>query len=197
MGARSAVATGRDTRDLAVIVPAAARGDAAAWRVLTDEFTGLLWAVARSYRLNDADAADVVQNTWLRLLNSLDRIERPRGLPLWLKTTATREALMVFRRREVSTDMADARMYYSSDLEPDLDVLLLEDERDAQLWTCFRQLSERDQRLLRLLMASNSPIYAEVGVALDMPIGSIGPTRMRALGRLRKLLVASEYPFEE
>ena len=38
------------------------------------------------------------------------------------------------------------------------------------------------------LMATSPPSYAEVSAAMDLPIGSIGPTRGRCLGRLRELV---------
>jgi DNA-directed RNA polymerase specialized sigma24 family protein len=37
-------------------------------------------------------------------------------------------------------------------------------------------------------MADPRPPYEEIAAALDMPIGSIGPTRQRALVRLRREL---------
>jgi RNA polymerase sigma factor (sigma-70 family) len=196
MGAEMVEATRRPFGDLDVLVPAAARGDAEAWTSLTERFTSLVWAVARSYRLNESDAADVVQNTWLRLLDNVTRIQHPAALPKWLKTTASREALAVLRRRDVVTDMTDPRMDHPDEGQPSLDALLLDDERDAHLWSCFRQLSERDQRLLRVLMVSDVTAYADVALVLDMPVGSIGPTRMRALAKLRQLLVASGYVFD-
>ena len=39
--------------------------------------------------------------------------------------------------------------------------------------------------LLRVLAADPAPSYEEVGAALEMPVGSIGPTRARCLGQLR------------
>ena len=47
--------------------------------------------------------------------------------------------------------------------------------------TAFGRLGDRCQCLLRLLMADPPPSYDEMAAALDMPVGSIGPTR----GRLR------------
>jgi DNA-directed RNA polymerase specialized sigma24 family protein len=77
-----------------------------------------------------------------------------------------------------------------------LDAALLEDERDVQLWDCFGRLSERCQRLLRVLMACDRPNYTEVSASLGMPIGSIGPTRMRCLSTLRSLVADTGYAFE-
>jgi DNA-directed RNA polymerase specialized sigma24 family protein len=47
----------------------------------------------------------------------------------------------------------------------------------------------RDRVLLRLLTSSDAPSYEEIALALNMPIGSIGPTRARALERLRRGLL--------
>jgi RNA polymerase sigma factor (sigma-70 family) len=184
--------------DLSVLLRAASEGDSEAWNAITDRFTNLLWFVARSYRLSHDDAADAVQNTWLRLLENLTKIDHPEALPGWLATTARREALGVVRRRgrEVLTRDEDIGVGAVDLQASELDSALLEDERDAQLWACFSQLSERCQQLLRVLMAVDRPMYAEVAEAFDMPIGSIGPTRMRCLERLRRLVVESEYSFD-
>ena len=61
-------------------------------------------------------------------------------------------------------------------------------ERDTELWASFSRLPTRDQALLRLLAVDPSPSYQEISAALGMPIGSIGPTRARALERLRREL---------
>ena len=47
-------------------------------------------------------------------------------------------------------------------------------------------------RSLSLLVEDPAPSYEEIGKALAMPIGSIGPTRGRALRRLRRGLELGE-----
>ena len=42
-------------------------GDERAWDEVVDRFAGLVWSVARSYRLSSAATDDVVQTVWLRL----------------------------------------------------------------------------------------------------------------------------------
>jgi DNA-directed RNA polymerase specialized sigma24 family protein len=59
-------------------------------------------------------------------------------------------------------------------------------ERDAALWQAFAALRPRHQALLRMLVADPKPSYAEIGAALGMPVGSIGPTSARALTALRR-----------
>lgn len=172
--------------DLTDLLRRAESGDQDAWNALVSRFENLLWSVARSYRLGDADAADVVQLTWLRLLENLGRIQDPERLAGWLATTARRECLRVLRRaaREVP-DEVDATLVDLSSPSPDGALLL--QERDAALWRCFLLLPERCQQLLRVLMAAEPATYDEVSAALGMPRGGIGPTRRRCLDKLREL----------
>ena len=175
-----------DADSVTDLVRRATGGEQNAWNALVDRYENLLWSVGRAHRLDTADAADVVQTTWLRLLENLDRIEDPERLAGWLVTTSRRECLRLLRRagREV---LDDAMVDVIDELSPALDTALLEQERDAALWQCFSLLSERCQRLLRILMAAEPPAYVEVSAALGMPVGAIGPTRMRCLDKLRAL----------
>jgi RNA polymerase sigma factor (sigma-70 family) len=179
---------------IAGIVGRAARGDRVAFADLVEEFQGLLWAIARGHRLSEADAADVVQTTWLRLLQNLERIEDPSRVGAWLATTARRECLRKLRScaREIPSEEPPEP---SPGQAQPIDGRLLEAERDAALWSGFGRLGSRDQMLLRMLVADPQPSYEEIGAALDMPIGSIGPTRARALERLRRELERGEALF--
>ena len=66
---------------------------------------------------------------------------------------------------------------------------LVRSERHAALARALRRLPTRDQELLTLLCAAAPPSYREISRRLAMPIGSIGPTRQRALARLREELL--------
>lgn len=174
------------------LLEAAAAGDSLAWDSLVSRFTGLLWGTARAHRLSTADAADVVQTTWLRLVENLGRIQDPERLGGWLATTARRECLVVLKKSRREPPVGDERWL---DTVPDqrsaVDGALLVDERDSALWRVFDELPDRCRRLLRVLLADPAPSYAEVAEALDLPIGSIGPTRQRCLSSLRRLAVES------
>ena len=199
------VALSDDSTTLSRLVGRAEGGDKAAWDEIVERFTGLLWSVSRSFRLSEDEATDVVQTTWLRLVENLSRIDDPERLAGWLATTARHECLRVLRRtgREdvgwsdttVPTVLDDTALGRADRSETDLDLRLLTDERDVQLWQCFSRLSDRCQQLLRVLTATEAHAYAEVSAALGLPIGSIGPTRMRCLTRLRRLVTQAEYDF--
>lgn len=184
---RRSAAERRDAADVTRIVRAAAAGDHGAWNALVDEFGGLVFAVARAHRLSDADAADVAGATWLRLVEHLDRLREADRVGAWLATTARRESLRVLRNGQRQVPSGDDLGEQWHD-EPDAGADLIVEERDAVLRRAFGRLSHRDQALLRLLTADPAPSYEEISAALEMPIGSIGPTRARALERLRREL---------
>ncbi len=175
--------------EVAGLVTAARAGDPAAWNALVDRYNRLVWSVARSFRLSDADAADAVQLTWMRLVENLDRISEPERLASWLGTTARRECLQHLRRAgRVRTDPGGEILEAVADPAPPVDAALLEDERDRALWQAMGMLGEKCQQLLRVLMASPPPPYSAVAAALDMPMGSIGPARQRCLAQLKKII---------
>ncbi len=185
-----------DPDEVGGLVRSAAAGDGAAWTALVEQFSGLVWAVTRGYRLGPADAADVSQTTWLRLAEHLDRISSPERVGAWLATTARRESLRISRAGARTVPVDDttlAGLGHADHHTPEQAVLdaeqaMLDSQRAQQVWRAFRGLSARCQQLLRVLMATPPPSYAEVAAALGMPVGSIGPSRARCLDRLRLML---------
>lgn len=184
--------TGQDPTD-ASLVRRAADGDSSAWNLLVARHAGRMWAVARSFRLGDADAADVVQTAWLRLTENLDRLHDGDAVGAWLVTTARRECLRLVRERAHATSDVGATDDVAAEVADDAptpDRLVVQADQAARLRAAFHRLPADDQQLLGLLSASPRPSYREVAATLSMPIGSIGPTRARALGRLRQELLA-------
>ncbi|HEX2075307.1 MAG TPA: sigma-70 family RNA polymerase sigma factor [Geodermatophilus sp.] len=175
------------------LVRRAAEGDHAAWTAVVEQYGALLWSVVRGFRLADAQAADAVQTTWLRLLENLDAIREPERLAGWLRTTARRACLESIRRtgRERPSDPheRDPGVDRPSD-RPDADpeAHVLRQEQVALVRRAVRELPDRHQRLLELLVACPPLSYEEIGARLGMPVGSIGPTRARLLARLRTAL---------
>ncbi len=178
---------GPSSDQVARMFHSAAAGEKRSWNALVRQFSGLIWGIAQAHRLCAADAADVAQATWMKLLAHLDDLNDPARVGAWLATTARRECLRLLRdsRRQVlmGDDVPDLEC---DDAPPDMQ--LLTEERNVALWSSFARLRPSDQTLLRLLMADSRPSYEEISSAMDMPIGSIGPTRERALGRLRQEL---------
>lgn len=166
-------------------------GDQAALEELVRLLSPTLWQVVRATGLDRASAEDVVQNTWLSLVDHAGTISNPMAVAGWLCTTARREAWRVSKKvkRELATDddvLGSALPYVDG---PEDGVVLAEDK--AVLRRSLARISVRCQALLRMLAAGPRPEYAEVSEALEMPVGSIGPTRARCLEKLRTELIAA------
>jgi RNA polymerase sigma factor (sigma-70 family) len=172
---------------MAALLEDAKAGDRTGLDEIVRELTPLLWHVARSEGLDEETAADVVQGSWLNLLGSLQGIHSPIALTSWLITVTKREAWRVnsARRTERPDEDVLARLPDPSDRP---DEWVVADEQRKQLWRAVGQLSDRCQRLMRVVAFTHRPSYQEVGVALGIARGSIGPTRGRCLARLRALL---------
>ncbi len=177
-----------DTRegDNATLLARMADGDQSAWRRLVDEYDGLVRSVAASFRLQTADVHDVAQTTWLRLLQNVHAIRDPERLAGWLAVTASRESLAVLRRASRLRPLPVADGIPDATVDPAKDVA----DRDQArvLWAAVAELSPRQQCLLIALFRDELDSYGDVAARCAMPIGSIGPTRARALSRLRSKL---------
>ncbi|SEG86452.1 RNA polymerase sigma factor, sigma-70 family [Thermomonospora echinospora] len=182
--------------EVGALVRAAAGGDAAAWESLVARFSGLVWSVARGHGLGAAEAEEVFQITWFRFAEHIGRIRSPEQAGAWLATTArneSRKAVRVGSRVALTSDL-DTLVPGVDDLSPEQVMLDAEDaeldrRRDRELVQALEELPGRCRELLRMLLASPPPSYAEVSQALGIPVGSIGPTRARCLSQLRELLV--------
>ena len=172
-------------------------GDHDAWVTLVEEYSRTLWAIAKQYRLNDAEAADAVQTTWLRLLEHVDEIREPDRIAGWLATTVRRICLEAGRRTTRSQPVRDplehsqlAPVHQDGSDENCPERAALRGEHVVLVRQVLAELPEPHQRLIRLLMSSPTPSYRDVAAQLGMPVGSIGPTRARILARMRAELTA-------
>ncbi|MGH3184769.1 MAG: RNA polymerase sigma factor, partial [Streptosporangiaceae bacterium] len=168
---------GVDAPDVASLVRRAAEGDRHAWEALVDQYARLIWSITVQFKLTESDAADVAQTTWLRLLEHIDRIERPARVGSWLATTARNECLRSLAgRKRVLLGNDGAALDDAVTHDPDVDERLLADERDQVVRDALSRLPRRWQRLLEMLMADPPVSYADISDELELPVGSIGPT---------------------
>jgi RNA polymerase sigma factor (sigma-70 family) len=176
------------------LIRACCAGDARAWERLLDKYERLVFSISLSYGLTTDDAADVTQITFTILLQNLDTLPEGIRLAPWLATVARRHTwrFLARNRREA--------------VNPEED--LAENERlggtidHSQRWELAEWLnyglSMLDERCRQLLLAlyfdAEQPSYAQVADHLNMPVGSIGPTRARCLEHMRESLRSVESP---
>ena len=184
MSARVRQRTDQTTTEL---VEAARRRDPQAWNELMYRYGGLVRGVTSRYRLQEADAADAIQGTWLRAVEQLHTLRDPEALGAWLTTTAARECLALIRRsRRELPDETVAAAQVAHAPGPEAAVLAAEARRAVN--DAVGELTERRRQLVHELFYAGDRDYVEVSRSVDMPIGSIGPTRGRIMRVLRTSL---------
>jgi RNA polymerase sigma factor (sigma-70 family) len=173
------------------LVRAAAQADGEAWRGLVDRYGPRILRIARAHRLNDADAADVAQTVWLQLLRHIDRIRDPERIGGWVASTARNECLRLCRQRGrvALVDAADVLDAITAETAP---APVESEDRDVKVRAALDTLPPRQRAILDLLTMDPPLSYGEISDTLDIPIGSIGPTRQRSLRALRQTCLASE-----
>jgi RNA polymerase sigma factor (sigma-70 family) len=178
------------------LVLACRRGEASAWDALVNRYQRLIYTIPRRAGLDEDQAAEVFQRTFARLLESMDRIRQPGLIHAWLVTTARRETLQLLRvqRTEQSfseTSYPDHELKNEAipDDKPLPNELLEQLEEQHLIRRAMAAMDQRSRDLLFLLYYHPQPMsYAEIAATLDIPEGSVGPTRARCLMKLRRLL---------
>jgi RNA polymerase sigma factor (sigma-70 family) len=176
--------------ETAALVRAAGRSDGDAWRAIVERYGRTVQRIARAHRLSDADAADVAQTVWLRLLQHIDRLREPERVGGWVATTARHECLRLCRQRGRVSLVDGAALFEAMAASPDPAPAVETEDRDAALRGAVASLPPNQKAVLELLMAEPPASYGDIAAGLDMPIGSIGPTRQRSLRSLRTVCLA-------
>jgi RNA polymerase sigma factor (sigma-70 family) len=181
---RNADAQPADSADL---LARAARGDHAAWAELTRRYAPVLWSRVRQYRLQEADGLDVVQTTWLRLVENINRIHSPDHLAGWLATVISRECLRALQKGSRAVLVDDVEMDAMESAAGPEPAVLEAAERDA-LRSAVDMLPPKRRALVAALFKDDGRPYAQIASEIGMPVGSIGPTRARTLVELARIM---------
>jgi RNA polymerase sigma factor (sigma-70 family) len=174
------------------LVAACRAGDENAWNALVGRYERLVYTVPFRFGLTPAEVEDVFQSVWLLLLKNLANLRQPDRLAAWLVTTARRECWE--RRRGLDfqrlTFVAPGSIPAESWIEDQTaEEIAAEYEEYRALHQALAQLGEPCRRLIQSLYSdANTTSYAEIAAQLNIPIGSIGPTRARCLKKLKQIM---------
>lgn len=171
-------------------------GDQAAYAQLVEEHAGKIYRLALRLMGNEADAEDVLQETFLSAFKSIDRFEARSSLSTWLYRIASNAALMRLRRKEPEQVSVDEplerddgelvpRQLFDFCCLPEED--LLRDEARAELNRAIEELppSLRSVFVLRDIEGLSTEETAE---ALDLSVSAVKSRLMRARLKLRERL---------
>lgn len=163
-------------------------GESLAWDDVLRQYGKLVSATVRSFKMQDADALDAIQMTWLRLAENAHKVQFPERLGGWLATTARNECLRIRRKAGVAPDLYATEPEALADLSIGPEQRVIDDYTTRLLWDTVAELPPRRRAVLQELFTDAPRPYAEVARKAGIPLGGIGPTRARALRQLRGML---------
>ncbi len=173
------------------LVLACLRGDEQAWQALIRKYKNLIFSIPLKYGATPEDAADIFQLVCLELYTDLARLRNTDNLRPWLMTVTAHQAFH-WKRKMRRQPRADEELLQEAPA-PDSTIpaaLYQEAEREQLVREAVTRLSERCQRLVRMLFYEQPPLpYAQVAQRLGLAVGSVGFIRARCLKSLQRALV--------
>ena len=165
-------------------------GDARAWEELLDKYERLVFSIPLSYGLSREDAADITQLTFTIFLQSVESLRPDSRLGSWLATVARRHTWRLLAKNRQESPVREG------DLSEALALVDPKSHGHQERWELvewlhqgLNRIGERCRELLiALYFDPQEPSYTDVAQQMDMPVGSVGPTRARCLKRLRDAL---------
>jgi RNA polymerase sigma factor (sigma-70 family) len=177
------------------LVAACRAGDPAAWELLVRRYQRLVYSIPRRAGLDEDQAAEVFQHTWVALLTHIQTVQQAERIGAWLATTARRESWRVQRHARLRSNPLhpdDEGELELIDPDPAPDDVLIRVEQRHAVRRAVLALDPRCRDLLTALFYSiEPPAYSVIAAQIGVPEGSIGPTRARCLQKLRRLLEPS------
>jgi RNA polymerase sigma factor (sigma-70 family) len=174
-----------DNQQLADDLDHIAGGDRARFHALYQLTAPRLWAVVRRMVVHRQPAEDVLQETYLTIWRKAHLFDRSAGEALgWMTTIARHCAIAWLRQPGNATRHANAEFPSQEDAEP----IAADTTQESVL---FKQLLDKlpyeQQESLRLVYLYGMT-QEEVGIALDVPLGTIKSRIRRGLIALKDLL---------
>jgi RNA polymerase sigma-70 factor (ECF subfamily) len=161
------------------LVERARAGDADAAEALAAAHLERLWRFAVRYLRDADDAADAVQETWVKVLRGLPTFRPGAPFAPWLFRIAANVCADIHRARRRSVPVEEAPEPVSPAPAPE----------DAwALAAALERLPDRYRRAVELRYGAELPID-EVAGTLGVPVGTAKTLLHRAKGRLREILL--------
>lgn len=164
-------------------------GNEAAWEQLFLRYNRLIYKVPVSFGFPRLDAEELYQEIAVEIVRCLPTLREQDRLHPWIVTIARRVCIRHLRSSATKHAMVDVQLL-ENEIERDVDTLeemLIRLEEYSLLRKALAELEPRCRALLaELFLCEQSRSHVDVATTLNMPLGSIGPTRSRCLAKLRQ-----------
>lgn len=165
----------------------AQQGDHEAFREIVEEYTPLVWRIARTLLSNREIIEDALQETWIDVWHGLPSFHYGKPFKPWLISVVTNRCRMITRRQGVAPiTLETADMSNVEDSDDMLNNLQSFEER-FQLRNVLATLTTEQQQLLKLRFFADFEL-AEIAQVTGIPLGTVKSRLHRTLIFLRSQL---------
>lgn len=179
----------------AEIIDLVLSGDVGAYGDLVDRYKSLAYSVAYKYTKNEDDAADRVQDGFVKAYTSLRNLKDRDKFSHWFYRIVTNECLNWLRGRRVNAflveDMEDVLRHNpilaSSGPDTAADELMQTDIKEI-VHRAIESLPEK-YKIVIYLRYFEDHSYQEIAGFLDLPVSTVDGRIRRAKGFIRKKLM--------
>lgn len=173
----------------------AAAGDREARRALFDQYRAVAYRVAFRVTGRNADALDVVQDSFIQAFERLDSFKRDAGFKTWLLRIVSNKALDLLRKRKVRLavpldrpdDDGEASVIVADGATPGPGEGLEQAELGQQVQAAIDRLPI-EQKAVFAMFAVEELSYGQIAEALGIPIGTVMSRLYHARRRLQEML---------
>ncbi|UCG52756.1 MAG: RNA polymerase sigma factor [Candidatus Latescibacterota bacterium] len=177
---------GFQTGEEAGLVAKALRGNEKAFRQLIAQYQPMAYSVVRGILGDREDVEDVLQDVFIKVYRGLSGFRGDSKLSTWIYRIARNEAVTAARKRDPSgPPVEELDLQTPARTRPDEQYL--QKARQDYLGRCLGQLDENYRVVLELRYMGEMS-YAEIGEAMDLPIGTVKTYIYRAKVELRKVM---------
>jgi RNA polymerase sigma-70 factor (ECF subfamily) len=174
-----------ETPDEALAVRAAT-GDAEAFRALYDRHRNMIYTLALRMTGSDADAEDVLQQTFLRAYRALPRFRGDSKFTTWLWRVAVSAALTERKSKSrAASPVDDAAFEGRAAAGPSPDDAAEATDEASMLRGHLEALPRRDRALLHMRYQEGKS-FEEISDLMEMPVGTLKSLVFRAKAELRR-----------
>lgn len=176
------------------LVRLAQEGDRRSFGELAERFEPTVLAVARRYRRDVHEAAELVQDVFLHAMRKIGQLREPACFGAWLRRMAARVAINQATRRPpmALAELEVLEQYGQRPEDSPLDSVLRNERRD-QVRAALARLKPMDREALVAFYLKGRPL-AVIAQQLEVPVGTIKRRLHVARKRLESILLGDEVP---
>ncbi len=189
----------RDSPELLALISRAAGGDEAAFSALMEQYERLVFNLAFQYTQNREDAADVSQETFLKVWRTLSSFRGESSFSTWLFRITQNSALDLLRKRtgsatlsltvdgDDSDDEGRERDLADPAVEHDPAAAIEQAERSGAVRAAIAAL-RADHREILVLRDMHGFSYGEIADMLGLELGTVKSRINRARIQVKEFL---------